>query len=227
MRKNQKGFSLVEGLLIFIAMTVVGFGGYLVWNRQNDATKSSSESSNDTNDEEEATASDFTYTLEKTAVSFSYPADWTVVSKTDIDEQTFEDITLTAPDTSEIKITVFKFLGGFTGEEGNEEVKDVIEAKNGTSTYAMVTTAESGGFTTASIMNATPGKYTKGGDISAVPHWFSVSLENGDRVQMSITISGPGDEDFGESKNYATLAEFQALDSYKAAKKFMESLTVQ
>ena len=31
--KNQKGFSLVEGLLIIIIVTVVGFGSYYVWNQ--------------------------------------------------------------------------------------------------------------------------------------------------------------------------------------------------
>ena len=30
--KNQKGFTLVEGLLIALVLSVIGFAGYTVWN---------------------------------------------------------------------------------------------------------------------------------------------------------------------------------------------------
>lgn len=39
MNKNQKGFALIESLLIILILAVVGFGGYYVWNTQHDKTK--------------------------------------------------------------------------------------------------------------------------------------------------------------------------------------------
>lgn len=40
---KQKGFSLVEGLLVILILTIIGFGGYYVWNRDKDSTASNSE----------------------------------------------------------------------------------------------------------------------------------------------------------------------------------------
>ena len=36
---SQKGFTLVEGLLIVIVLSVIGFSGYYVWNQQQDTTQ--------------------------------------------------------------------------------------------------------------------------------------------------------------------------------------------
>lgn len=234
MGTSQKGFTAVEGLLIVLALTVVGFGGYFVWSRQNNKdpqpsqqTDTSALPKSDSKDEQVEAPESNTYSLKKTTVSFAYPTNWNLTAEVDIDERTYEKVTLTAPDTSEIEITVFKFLGGFSGDEPYEKIKDLVEASNGTTSYAMLTTAPENVFVTSSITLAEAGKYKVGEDIQALPHWFSVKLEDGTKVQMSITVSGPGGEDFGQSEKYKTLAEFQALDAYKAAEKFMESLKIQ
>jgi len=44
-RLNQKGFSLVEGLLIVVAVLLLGFGGYYVWNEYQDQSNQNQESS--------------------------------------------------------------------------------------------------------------------------------------------------------------------------------------
>jgi hypothetical protein len=40
MNKTQKGFALVEGLLILLILAVIGFGGYYVWHSQRQTDKS-------------------------------------------------------------------------------------------------------------------------------------------------------------------------------------------
>ena len=35
--KNQKGFGLVEGILIVLVISALGFGGYYVWNQQQES----------------------------------------------------------------------------------------------------------------------------------------------------------------------------------------------
>lgn len=46
---NQKGFTLVEGLLIVLVIAVLGIGGYLVWNKnQSKPAPATSQSSNST-----------------------------------------------------------------------------------------------------------------------------------------------------------------------------------
>jgi len=86
---NQKGFTVVEGLLILLILTVIGFAGYTVWNNNqddssdsNEATQSQSEDSQkeDTSTKSEVTEEDSapegwkTYTGD--IFSFIYPEAW-------------------------------------------------------------------------------------------------------------------------------------------------------
>lgn len=48
--KHQNGFTLIEGLLIAVVLSVIGFGGYYVWNEQNKKpTTASNQSSSNNN----------------------------------------------------------------------------------------------------------------------------------------------------------------------------------
>lgn len=53
--KNQNGFTLVEGLLIVLVVSVIGFAGYSVWNnsQDNEVVTDSSQISIDSNEEAE------------------------------------------------------------------------------------------------------------------------------------------------------------------------------
>ena len=53
--KKQRGFSLVEGLLIFIVIGAVGFGGWYVWDKNQDDSAINSDSSKQLNDIESLT----------------------------------------------------------------------------------------------------------------------------------------------------------------------------
>ncbi|PJE65465.1 hypothetical protein COU91_01495, partial [Candidatus Saccharibacteria bacterium CG10_big_fil_rev_8_21_14_0_10_47_8] len=39
--KNQKGFTLIESLLVVLILAVVGFAGYYVWHTRHESNKSS------------------------------------------------------------------------------------------------------------------------------------------------------------------------------------------
>jgi competence protein ComGC len=53
--KNQKGFTLVEGLLIVLFVSIVGFAGYTVWNNNSEENDSPNETSQLKNSDEEGT----------------------------------------------------------------------------------------------------------------------------------------------------------------------------
>ena len=90
MRLNEKGFSLVEGLLVVLIAVVVGFGVVYVINEsdndesvasQEDASEEVAEESSEssTTDEEqssEATESSGTTYTDEAGFSFTYPEDW-------------------------------------------------------------------------------------------------------------------------------------------------------
>lgn len=233
MKHESNGFSAIEALLVLILLTVVGFGGYWVWSKnkpegtanvQQD-TANAIKQDDSTNPEGSQSASEealVQYSLSRADVSFSYPKDWKISTKTDLDERTFEKVILTAPDNSEIRITVFKFLGGFTGDEPYESLDDVVTASNGQTKYALLTTKEDGKYITSSLTQDPDGKYKTGGSIQALPRWFSVSLSDGTKVQMAVTFSGPGDEDYGQSQVYEDLTTYKSLAVYQEATRFME-----
>lgn len=43
MNKTQKGFALIESLLIILILTIIGFGGYYVWHTQKQTDKTNSD----------------------------------------------------------------------------------------------------------------------------------------------------------------------------------------
>jgi cytoskeletal protein RodZ len=94
---KQKGFSLVEGLLIVLVLAVVGFGGYYVWDSQqeddetptisNQEEANSNEAvDNDSESVEEETSSIpegwVEITDSQTGFTFSYPSEWGEISVT-------------------------------------------------------------------------------------------------------------------------------------------------
>ena len=81
MRINQKGFTVVEGLLIVVAVLVLGFGGYYVWNEnQKDNSLSSAHENSEQKSGEESELTDeqvlSNYESSELGVKFSYPTEW-------------------------------------------------------------------------------------------------------------------------------------------------------
>lgn len=85
MKINQKGFTLVETLLVVLVLAVIGFGGYYVWQNQNEnndakansteATVTKTESKKNNTDPYQGWKS---YTLPYEKLSFKYPSDWAI-----------------------------------------------------------------------------------------------------------------------------------------------------
>jgi type II secretory pathway pseudopilin PulG len=91
MIKNQKGIALLETLLILLILTIIGFGGYYVWNSQKQTDKSLSSAEK---------ASQTTSTAKSSAQKYLTIKEWGVkikLSSTDsgayykVDEQTPRD----------------------------------------------------------------------------------------------------------------------------------------
>jgi cytoskeletal protein RodZ len=92
MKKSQKGFSAIEGLLILVILGILGFVGWYVWNAKNTADKnfSSAAVTQPTNKKATATTNDSyiswkTYTSPlSSGLSFKYPAEWSFTPPTSV-----------------------------------------------------------------------------------------------------------------------------------------------
>jgi type II secretory pathway pseudopilin PulG len=92
---KQKGFTLVEGLLIVLIVSVVGFAGYTVWNNQQDDESENTDTvqqetevqeNNEQSEEISETASTVpegwtSYKNNQYNFSFAYPDNWTIEEK--------------------------------------------------------------------------------------------------------------------------------------------------
>jgi hypothetical protein len=99
MRKNQKGFSAVEGLLIFIIVAIIAGVGWYVWDsnkKTNNILNSADKSSNATPiSTKKKTTTDKTtpdpysgwkgYTNSKYGISFKYPTTWALSDESQLD----------------------------------------------------------------------------------------------------------------------------------------------
>lgn len=126
MKANQKGFSVVEILIVIVVVGLLGAVGWLVYDRQKNksddkaTTTQTSEQKQEAPKEEAKTASKCDTSLKelksvKIGISFCYPETW----KTDIMDTASNHIvgtvTLTSPDYKEVE-------GGFGGSNTGSKV---------------------------------------------------------------------------------------------------------
>src|SRR5882757_3473616 len=83
---NQKGFSVVEGLLVLVALSIVGFTGYFVYNAQKNTDKTLTQTNQaSTGAIPKAKAGDTQKEMELCAqaegLCVTYPSGWTAAAK--------------------------------------------------------------------------------------------------------------------------------------------------
>jgi Tfp pilus assembly protein PilV len=118
MDKNQKGFSVVEILIIVVVLGLIGFGGWYVWNRnstkKSEGTKTTQQAEAPASEAEEEEAPDPTagwvaYSNEPGDFSFKHPATWVQAANP---ERCSEGLVLFAP--------VQESLGRCASESGGQ-----------------------------------------------------------------------------------------------------------
>lgn len=86
MKKNEKGFSAVEMLLILVIVGLIGFVGWYVWqskNKHTTATSNTSHLENKVTKKEPEAANLNTYKSDEIGISLNYPAEWGMASLVD------------------------------------------------------------------------------------------------------------------------------------------------
>lgn len=80
MKKNEKGFSMVEMLIVIVLVGLTGAVGWLVYDRQNNkkdtATPSVTQNTDDTAKKSELPAGFAKYSICNTGVTLAYPSSW-------------------------------------------------------------------------------------------------------------------------------------------------------
>jgi hypothetical protein len=95
MKENQKGFGVIEGLLILLIVIFIGFAGWYVWhsknntNSTNDSTADTTNKTNSKSGTKPIAANPYagwkTYSSPlSSGLSFKYPADWSFTPPTSV-----------------------------------------------------------------------------------------------------------------------------------------------
>ena len=131
--KMKQGFSAIEGLLIVIILCAVGFGGWYVWDQQQEETPVESQENT-----QQAETDTFGWNIyENRRFSFSYPSDWEIIEV--LDGDTVTSIDLKSPDyipgrgedfgtTLEGSLITINLDDTLEGSDSVQFIKDFIES---------------------------------------------------------------------------------------------------
>ncbi len=97
MIKDQRGFSLVEGLLIVLVLSVVGLGGYYVWN-QNQKSNAVNENKQGSSQSPDDTDKNQILVNEQRGYSVEIPKGWTGKEQPSWNGGPYNDLKLKSPD---------------------------------------------------------------------------------------------------------------------------------
>ncbi|MBI2589068.1 hypothetical protein HYW35_02610 [Candidatus Saccharibacteria bacterium] len=212
MKKNQKGFSAVEGLLILIIVGLLGFVGWYVWNSNNKAgqqtlTKQASEISWKEK------------SIKLVGMTFKAPSNWQDISdntKFKDSKYKYEEIKLKSPDNFVLSLSANNLPRGY------ESPPDftVLEVKNIDASKQYIITDNGDGKVSRIYVGS--GDIKVGEKIVPIP-------------RINSKLDGVGIEIFGAFEKpstsrpifeveYPSLAAFNQEKSVKEAKQILESI---
>ncbi len=239
MKSNQKGFSVVEILIVIVVVGLIGTVGWLVNDRQkNNKSTETASNSNTATEQKETTKEEVkavdpyadweTADFELAEARFKYPKSLKMTHevKANADANTgIEIYTLTAEDNSRITLTAFHFLGGFTGEEPKYLIEDVVTATTNVQNRefsSIIYKNSNEVYDAAYVMDTTKTKYKVGQESQIFLNSFGVTPKgvNKERTQLSISVGGQ------KLQTYKTLSEIKSMSAYKDIDKFLNALNI-
>lgn len=200
-KEKQKGFTLVEGLLVLLVLSVIGFGGYYVRNTNQDKNSANTSSYGQSATKDNDTYAGWqTYTDKENKFTLRYPSDWTFKAKKQIDTNAQGEPVYDSPDTlkpndksSQASIyieagkTSYTDAAKFWTNEGSGRAGEVIESKsltiNGHSSYYVKTHAQSDLYTYAIVSSGI------GVNINAQPFDENSILDTHKKIAESIKFN--------------------------------------
>ena len=238
MKTNQKGFSVVEILIVVVVVGLLGVVGWLIYERQQDSASKTSNAQTDTQQKEATTqeteaakdpyAEWETASFELAEASFKYPKSLKMTHEVKADASpntNFETYTLTANDNTSIRLGAFHFQGGFSGDEPKYLIEDVVtgtDATNNREFSSIIYKNSDGVYDAAKVMDSTQTKYKAGQESQIFINSFGVKPKgaNTARSQFSVRISGE------KYQTYNTLQEIKSMGAYKDIEKFLNALNI-
>ena len=145
MKKNQKGFSAIEGLLILLIVGIIGFAGWHVW--QNRSVDSSQSPAHTTPSASNTPKPDIyagwnTYKSPTEGFSVKYPADWTIITGTSNSEgkydSTLDAVGISGPNDFTIGYDIIKPMSPFNCINCSFTLLDTIKLKNNQPGYIVI-----------------------------------------------------------------------------------------
>lgn len=137
MKKDQKGFSIVEILLIVVALSLLGFIGFWVWqkNHQKDTNSSNQSQLNSNLNNQQKQTSLKSHTIENEELSFSYDPDKSVIKTSDPDRAEGSYMIRTEVKTGSSTLFITSgAVGGFGGGpfcgEAEKDICKIVDTLN-------------------------------------------------------------------------------------------------
>lgn len=231
---SQKGFSLVETLLVIIAISVISLGGYYVYTQQNDkedATNSNAVSTNKT--AEKSSTQEYSGTAGAKTYTLQYPDGWTLKRGIASSAGGIEGMDRIIGPRGDVAVVPYFYTGEIAGRGG-----DCDPSEQPTITYVekhklpnvpelyLATAQSSGNYFRSVVVNADKEGTIKQG--ASVCEWgITDNFYTDDNGSASLTIMSLSTLASAEAPTEEWLASFLDSADFDAAVQIVRTLNAE
>jgi prepilin-type N-terminal cleavage/methylation domain-containing protein len=232
MRKNHKGFSVIEVIVVLALIGLIGFVGWYAWQHKNARDKSAQPSTSSTTESDSADsyAGWKTYTSPREGFSIKYPANWTLkagaANANGVFDPSIDAVSIAGPNDFTLGYDILKPTASTSCANCSFTLVDSVRLKNDQLGYIVINSNTVNGNIAQQALSISKSQTFQGQSDQGWPYYKSFAdSDKLVRWKGSYPDSGKGDcGGAGCDLVSISLADFKERAEVKTAEQILRSI---